>query len=167
MLLWLVRRYGDRRLHRRLDGLTKKEPKPIELAETPTLAEEEEALQNTQRYNQIQNQKNRVKFRYDTVQKGINLGVISIWIGLFPLILSFFPQTRAFQVLVLTNFLIKGLEIVVCIFGIYLFIRLSFLVIDYAFSLLRTGQILSPHRPVRSLLRLNTLAGYLLSLIHI
>ncbi|MCM1984867.1 mechanosensitive ion channel family protein [Lyngbya confervoides] len=168
ILMTLGLRIGQHRLrqHRQavLDQLEQVALTQTEIAANLSPTEREEAIAQAQAQQAFEDRKNRIRFRYDIGSKLLQISLLCLWFGAIALILSFFPQTRWFQSYVLARILQKALAVVLSLFGTYLLIRLSFLATDYAFGLIQAGQQLSHHRPVRSLLRLQTLSGYVKSI---
>lgn len=136
---------------------------PIQIPEILPETDHEYALQIAHEQKEFQNRLDRIKFRYDFGKTGLQLLLVGLWIGSLLLILSYFPQTRWIASFAFAGVLRKLCQIALCLLGTYILIRFSFLCTNYGFSLLRRGQLISHNPSVRSLLRLQTLSGYVKS----
>lgn len=109
----------------------------------------------------------RLKVWLELRQRLLTIGLIGIWTGGVALVLRLFPQTRWLQSLVLSGLGQVLLKIVITIAATYWAIRITFVLVDWVFTLLGRSSLLSSHASVRKQQRLNTVAGIAKGIISI
>ena len=101
----------------------------------------------------------KLKVWQELRQRLLAIGLIGIWIGGLAIGLRLFPQTRWLQSFVLSGLGELLLKILVTLLVTYWAIRLSFVLIDWVFTLLSKSSLIPTQASVRKLQRLQTVSG--------
>lgn len=109
----------------------------------------------------------RLKVWLELRQRLLTIGLVGIWTGGVALVLRLFPQTRWLQSLVLSGLGQVLLKIVITIAATYWAIRITFVLVDWVFTLLGRSSLLSSHASVRKQQRLHTVVGIAKGIISI